>query len=153
MIFRKKEDNPLDKKPLNKVKDLLVPDEEVLYIRDKPIKPGKFRLVLTNKRFIQVDNVTWYVDSTSWDSFRRVWIEKDILKLNYLGTAVLPMKGLPKEDIEKIYKICKDKIDAVPETSNQTPTQNLKHLKDMLDAGLISQTEYETKKADLLSRM
>ncbi|HPE62844.1 MAG TPA: SHOCT domain-containing protein [Methanothrix sp.] len=153
MIFRKKEDNPLDKKPLNKVKDLLVPDEEVLYIYDRPIKPGDFRLVLTNKRFIQVCNVTGYVDSTSWDSFMRVWVEKNILKLNYLGTAILPMKGLPKEDMDKIYNICKDKIDAVSETSEQTPTQNLKHLKDMFDAGLISQTEYETKKGDLLSRM
>jgi len=83
----------------------------------------------------------------------RVWVEKNILKLNYLGTAILPMKGLPKEDMDKIYNICKDKIDAVSETSEQTPTQNLKHLKDMFDAGLISQTEYETKKGDLLSRM
>ena len=33
------------------------------------------------------------------------------------------------------------------------PVETMKKLKDMLDMGLISQTEYDSKKADLLSRM
>jgi hypothetical protein len=33
------------------------------------------------------------------------------------------------------------------------PLQKMKHLKGMLDEGLISESEYNTKKADLLSRM
>jgi len=115
MLFGKREENPLMRKPLKKVNDLLMADEEVLYVRDKPIKPGNFRLVLTNKRMIQVDNSTWFIDSTYWYNFERVWIEKDVVKFNYLGTAVLPMEGLPKEDMEIIYKIARERLDAISE--------------------------------------
>lgn len=38
-------------------------------------------------------------------------------------------------------------------TPQESPVQRLKQLKDMLDAGLISQEEYDSKKADILSRM
>jgi membrane protease subunit (stomatin/prohibitin family) len=37
--------------------------------------------------------------------------------------------------------------------AQQDPVQKLKQLKDMLDAGLITQTEYDEKKADILSKM
>ena len=103
---------------------------------------------------IQVSNLTWYVDCTSWSEFRRVWIEKDVVKLNHLGTAVLPLEGLPQEDIEIICKIVKERLDAITEKSKkQTPVQNLEYLKDMLAKKLITQAEYDAKKADLLSRM
>jgi hypothetical protein len=40
-----------------------------------------------------------------------------------------------------------------PQPPVEGPVQKLKHLKDMLDAGLISQEEYNSKKGDILSRM
>jgi hypothetical protein len=40
-----------------------------------------------------------------------------------------------------------------PSVLAEDPVQKLKQLKDMLDAGLISQKEYDSKKADILSRM
>lgn len=40
-----------------------------------------------------------------------------------------------------------------PQTPSEDPVQKLKQLKDMLDASLISQAEYDSKKADILSRM
>lgn len=47
---------------------------------------------------------------------------------------------------------------SIPPTQPQAmlqdnPVQKLKQLKDMLDASLISQAEYDAKKADILSRM
>ena len=35
----------------------------------------------------------------------------------------------------------------------QTPTQRLQYLKDMLDGGLITQSEFDAKKAELLSKL
>jgi hypothetical protein len=40
-----------------------------------------------------------------------------------------------------------------PQAPVEDPVQKLKQLKDMLDASLISQEEYDSKKADILSRM
>jgi len=43
----------LEKEALKNVKDLLLPDEEVLYVYDKWIRPHiyeAYRLVITNKR-------------------------------------------------------------------------------------------------------
>lgn len=41
-----------------------------------------------------------------------------------------------------------------PQTTTQDePTERLKKLKDMLDQGLISQEDYETKKAEILSKI
>lgn len=40
-----------------------------------------------------------------------------------------------------------------PQALAEDPVQKLKQLKDMLDASLISQEEYDSKKADILSRM
>lgn len=41
----------------------------------------------------------------------------------------------------------------VESPSNRTPTQNLKYIKEMLDAGLITQVEYDAKKAEILASM
>ena len=162
MLFGKKK-NPLEEEPLKHVKDLLLSDEEVLYISDKWIKPNHYnwyRLVLTNKRLFRVSS---FADNTydvnpygGWKRFRRVWIDEDIVKiLDVDGTHVTTLKGLPREDREIVYKTIKENIDAVSEQSDQQhPTQNLlKCLKDLLDEGLITQAEYDAKKADLLKRM
>jgi hypothetical protein len=59
-----------------------------------------------------------------------------------------------KEDAKKIYAIAVEMKEAVTSGSgSQTPLQNLKCIKGMLDEGLITQAEYEAKKADILSRM
>ncbi len=161
MLFGKKD--PFEKEPLKRVKDLLLPDEEVLYVRDKLVRPSlteAYRLVLTNKRLFRVSS---FADNTydvnpygGWKRFRRVWIDEDIVKiLDVDGTHVTTLKGLPREDREIVYKTIKENIDAVSEQSDQQhPTQNLlKCLKDLLDEGLITQAEYDAKKADLLKRM
>ena len=87
MLFGKKKD-PLEEEPLKHVKDLLLSDEEVLYISDKWIKPNSnwYRLVLTNKRMFNVsafrdNDKKPYIQITKWEYFRRVWIEENTIIL------------------------------------------------------------------------
>jgi hypothetical protein len=68
----------------------------------------------------------------------------------------IKMVGLPKDEAQKICAIAqKMKEEALNESSNtQTPIAKLlKCLKELLDEEVITQAEYDAKKADLLSRM
>jgi len=147
-------------KGLQQVKDMIMDKEEILYIHEEPIKPESYRLVLTNLRLINYCNNPYTGSSNCifgmnwWKQINRVWIEDNVLKMNVEGTLVRRFEGLPIEEREIIYKIAKERIDAISEKSKQqTPTQSLKYLKEMLDEGLVTQAEYDAKKADLLSKM
>lgn len=95
-------------------------DEEILYVRDKPVKPEGLRLILTNKRIIQyidnrMSNIGYYrngiVSEYKWDGLNRAWIEKGLIKFNIGGHTVIRFGGdLPKEDAARIYKIAKEKL-------------------------------------------
>jgi hypothetical protein len=68
-----------------------------------------------------------------------------------------------KDQIRKLYSLAGElkakvqepqgivQLESIPPTHD--PVQKLKQLKDMLDTGLISQSEYDSKKADILSKM
>lgn len=90
------------------------------------------------------------------DDLNRVWIEDGLIKLNMGGYDVIRLGGLPKEDVATIYKIATEKLEAISNKSKskqQTPTENLRYLKEMRDQGLITQAEFDSKKADLLAKM
>jgi hypothetical protein len=101
---------------LDYIKDALKVDEEILYVRDKVILPEGSRLVLTNKRIILYPGDSHDFYDHPWRDLHRVWIEKDLVKLNLRGTIVIRLK-VPKEDAEIIIKIAKEKLDAISDKS------------------------------------
>lgn len=148
------------------IRTALMKDEEILYARHEP---GNFDgFILTNKRVITyvmkksllgkpkpLDAFSDY----NWQDLKIASIDEGIrLSGIYLdmGKGIdIRWDNLPKDEAKKIYSIALEMKKAAQEGSSntQTPTQNLKYLKEMLDEGLITQTEYEAKKADILSRM
>jgi hypothetical protein len=103
------------------------------------------------------------------------------LTLETMDSRQIPIEDLPKAQARKLYTLAQDMEEHVREERRQreleekraaaggivmstpaaqqpapvqeNPVQKLKQLKDMLDAGLISQGEYDSKKVDILSRM
>ena len=162
---------------LNQVKDMvyipeeiktaLMKDEEILYVR--PLLDNNFGgFILTNKRVITyvmkksllgkpkpLDAFSDYC----WEDLKIASIDEGIMRSGIyldMGKGIdIHWENLPKDEAKKIYSIALEMQKTAQKGSSnmQTPTQNLKYLKEMLDEGLITQTEYDAKKADLFSRM
>ncbi len=148
--------------------------EEIFYA-DKPTS-SRVSLVLTNQRIIlyTMHYSTWSgiskkvetVEEHSWHDLESASINKgkvysDIKFEMVTGKSII-INDHMKDDADKIYAIAREMKQTIldklgtqihTQTPTKTPTQNLKYLKEMLDEGLITQQEYDAKKADLLSKM
>jgi len=109
-------------------------------------------------------------------------ITRATLTFQTVKGRTIAIEGLPKNEARRLYAIAQEQEEKVLEERRQRemeekraaaggvylhgapvaapalppqedPVQKLKQLKDMLDTGLISQEEYDSKKADILSRM
>jgi hypothetical protein len=109
-------------------------------------------------------------------------ITRATLTFQTVRGRTITIEGLPKHEARRLYAIAQEQEEkvleerrlremeekraasggvilhgapvATPAPPTQVdPVQKLKQLKDMLDAGLISQEEYDGKKANILSRM
>lgn len=143
------------------IKNTFMKDEEVLYVRFPKGAIGGY--IFTNKRIIKFTlNKSKFITKLAnynWQDVKSVSINEGLLT----SSIHLDMKEfddintmpLPKGEAKKMFAVIREMQDAVQKAPSdvQTPTQKLKYLKEMLDEGLLTQAEYDTKKADLLSRM
>ncbi|MCL1996344.1 MAG: SPFH domain-containing protein [Defluviitaleaceae bacterium] len=70
---------------------------------------------------------------------------------NPMQSAVAPAPTAPAPSGRFVTKPTEEA--APPKTDTDDPVTTLKKLKDMLDMGLIEQSEYDTKKTEIMSRM
>jgi hypothetical protein len=155
-----------------RIKEMVL-GEEILYA-DAP-KATRASLVLTNQRMIlyTMKFSSWSGTPKSLETVEehRVVDLKNVsidtgrgyssIKFETETGESININNLTKRDADKIYALTsgiKSSINtSSPQTSMeaiiQTPTQKLQYLKEMLDGGLITQDEYNSKKADLLLKM
>jgi len=148
------------------IKTAIMKGEKILYTRLVPKSGGG--CLLTNKRLIffsvkktGIFGGSQFVDmfaDSSWQNLKIASIDESMGGY----TVHLDMDGidkrihyLSKDDAEKVCEIARKMKETTLEksSSTQNPVQNLKHLRDMLDKEFITQAEYDTKKADILSKM
>jgi hypothetical protein len=150
----------------------LMSDEEILYDFKTPL--AKIGLVLTNKRLIHYKNKTFGVElkDYSWRDLHNVSIKEGLIlgdiKFEMVGDHEIKLEGIPKEKVQKMYALAKEMKEkahvstktvvmqqpvVAPAPAQEDPVAKLKQLKEMLDAGLITQEEYDKKKAEILASM
>lgn len=150
----------------------LMSDEEILYEFKKPL--AQIGLVLTSKRLIHYKNKTFGVElkDYSWRDLHNVSMKEGLLlgdiKFEMVGDHEIKLEGIPKDKVQEMYALAKEMKEkahvssktvvmqqpVVPPTpAQEDPVAKLKQLKEMLDAGLVSQEEYDKTKATVLARM
>lgn len=82
---------------------------------------------------------------------------------NFFGenSFTFELKQVSNEKMEEVSKYIKSKIDEIKNQSNapttvisaSSPIDEIKKLKELLDMGIISQEEFDTKKQDLLAKI
>jgi hypothetical protein len=144
--------------------------EEIVYA-DKPMS-NRASLVLTNKRIIlfTMHLSVWNgrpkdveaVDEYSWSNLKRASINRgkiySDINFEMANGNNICLNNIEENNADKIYEIANRMHEIVSQgyeakRTEQTPAIRLRHLKEMLDGGLITQSEYDAKKTDLLSRM
>ncbi len=152
----------------------LMSDEEILYNIEKPMTLKAPGLVLTNKRLIQYKPKTFGVElkDYSWRDLNNVSMKEGLLtgdiKFEMDDDHEIKFENLPKNKIREIYALAKEIKErahissktvvmqqpvAAPASVREDPVAKLKQLKEMLDAGLVSQEEYDKTKAAILAKM
>jgi hypothetical protein len=128
-----------------------------------------YGIVLTNKRIIFYTRKIFGIDlkDFSWHDLRKINMKENMLFSNEIvfemkDNYIYPIVNRDKDRIGKLYSLAiefKTKANEPQAILKQRPAptddpvQTLKKLKDLLDANLINQSEYDSKKADILSRM
>lgn len=156
------------------IHDHLMTGEEIIYdlspdnraITHQEILYG---VVLTNERIIFYRRKLFGIDlkDFSWHDLRKINMKENMLFSNEIvfdmkDNYAYPIVNHSKDRIGKLYSLAielKSKANEPQATLKKRtaptddPVQTLKQLKNLLDNGLISQSEYDSKKADILSRM
>jgi hypothetical protein len=129
--------------------------------------------VFTNKRIIFYKSKIFGIElkDFSWHDIRNVNMKEGLLsgemEFEMVGGLDSEILYMSKDTVRKMYTIVRELVAKAHESLHQqqaivqqvsaAPQEDsmakLKQLKDMLDAGLISQSEYDSKKTDILSRM
>ncbi|MDD2756467.1 MAG: PH domain-containing protein [Methanothrix sp.] len=149
-------------------------DEEILYNFEKPMTMKAPGIVLTNKRLIHYKPKTFGVElkDYSWRDLHNVSMKEGLLlrdiKFEMIGDHEITLEGIPKDKVREMYALAKEQKEKSHESSKtvvmqqstpilapvqEDPVAKLKQLKEMLDAGLVSQDEYDKTKAAILARM
>lgn len=150
----------------------LMGDEEILYNIEKPMTLKAPGLVLTSKRLIQYKPKTFGVElkDYSWRDLNNVSMKEGLvtgeIEFEMKGDHEIKFENLPKSKVREIYALAKEMKEkahlssktvvmqqSVTAPMQEDPVAKLKQLKDMLDAGLISQDEYDKTKAAILAKM
>ena len=129
--------------------------------------------VFTNKRIIFYKPKIFGIElkDFSWHDIRNINIKEGLLsgeiEFEMVGGLDSEILYMSNDTVQKMYTIVRDLVakahesmqqpHAIVQQASTSPHDDsmakLKQLKEMLDIGLISQSEYDTKKADILSRM
>jgi hypothetical protein len=126
-------------------------------------------LVATNKRLVFVDKglMSLKVEDFPYDRITSIQYTTGMLMGGidiYASGNKAEIKNVTKDQVKPFAEYIRARITGAsahasasvsPQTSAEgdNPVRKLKQIKEMLDAGLISQAEYEAKKTELLSRM
>jgi hypothetical protein len=130
---------------------------------------GNGILVATNKRLVFVDKglMSLKVEDFPYDKITSIQYSTGILMGGidiFASGNKAEIKNVTKDQVKPFAEYVRARITgasahasapASPQTVSQDgdPVKKLKQIKEMLDMGLISQAEYDSKKAELLSRM
>ena len=129
--------------------------------------------VFTNKRIIFYKSMIFSIElkDFSWHDIRNVNIKESLLggemEFEMVGGLDSEILLMPKDVLMKMYTIVRDLVAKAHESLQQPhalvqqvsagPQEDsmakLKQLKEMLDSGLINQSEFDSKKTEILSRM
>jgi hypothetical protein len=158
----------------SQISKTLMSDEEILYNFEKPLTLKAPGLVFTNKRLIHYKPKTFGVElkDYSWRDLHNVSMKEGLvggdIKFEMIGDHEIKFENIPKDKVREMYALAKEMKEkahvssktvvmqqpvVTPESAQEDPVIKLKQLKEMLDAGLVSQEEYDKTKATILSRM
>lgn len=126
---------------------------------------GSGILVATNKRLVFVDKgiMSLKVEDFPYDKITSIQYSTGMLMGGidiYASGNKAEIKNVAKDQVKPFAEYVRARITgasthaSVPVSPQaDDPVKKLKQIKEMLDAGLINQTEYDSKKTELLSRM
>ena len=129
--------------------------------------------VFTDKRILFYRHSGFFslkLKDFSWQDIRNVNKEEGLIsgemEFEMVGGSRSEILYMPTGAVRKMYPIVRELVAKAHESLQQPPAivqqvsgpqedfmAKLKQLKEMLDAGLIRQSEYDSKKTDILSRM
>jgi hypothetical protein len=158
-------------------------EKAFIVVEPSKLKPKMHpkKLIITNKRAIiyKAKLMGHETQDIPLESITNIEIKKGLAQSEikiHIGSDDVEIEDIPNDDAERAVSILKTNLEnqkkasqevsnpqisepkaSAPEVSASPaqgdPVQRLKKLKDMLDAGLISQAEYDSKKAEILSKM
>jgi phage shock protein A len=151
----------------SQILETLTSDEEILYNFEKPFKLKSPGLVFTNKRLIYYKSKSFGVEieEYSWRDVHDISMDDDEIEFEMIGDHEIEFEDIPKSRVREMYAIAKKLKENAYASSKTVVMQTaasdaqddlvakLKQLKDMLDAGLINQEEYENTKTAILAGM
>jgi len=157
----------------DQINKALASDEEILYNFEKPLTLKPPGLVFTNKRLIYYKPKTFGIElkDYSWHDLCNVSMKEGLvqgeIEFEMAGNHDIEFENVSKDQVRKMYALAQELkakahnalhkpqviVQQEAKVPQEDPVVKLKQLKDMLDGGLISQAEYDAKKADILSRM
>jgi phage shock protein A len=151
----------------SQILETLTSDEEILYNFEKPFKLKAPGLVFTNKRLIYYKPKSFglELEEYSWRDVHDINMDDDEIEFEMIGDHEIEFEDIPKRYVREMYAIAKKlqkNAYSSPKITVTRPTlasdqedsvAKLKRLKDMLDAGLITQDEYDKTKSTILGRM
>jgi hypothetical protein len=128
---------------------------------------GSGILVATNKRLVFVDKgiMSLKVEDFPYDKITSIQYNTGMLMGGidiYASGNKAEIKNITKDQVKPFAEYIRARITGIsthastpvsPDTPADDPVKKLKQIKEMLDAGLIDQAEYDAKKKELLSRM
>lgn len=151
----------------SQILEALTSDEEILYNFEKPFKLKALGLVFTNKRLIYYKPKSFGIEleEHSWRDVHDISMEDDEIEFEMIGDHEIEFEDIPKKHVREMYAIAKElkenayagpKIIVTRTTAapaQEDSVAKLKQLKDMVDAGLITQDEYDKIKSTILGRI
>ena len=158
----------------SQISNTLTSDEQILYHFEKPFSLKAPGLIFTNKRLICYKPKHFGLEfkEYGWQDVHNISMKEGLvngeIEFELSGGNEIEFKDIPKSKLQEMYTMArelkeKSAVSSKPvvtpmEQSTSVPAQEdpmakLKQLKDMLDAGLITQDEYDKTKTAILSRM
>jgi hypothetical protein len=138
---------------------------ENLAVGDYKDRMGKGLLVLTDRRLLFIESSGFMATKMNVEDFALDRITSIRHQLGGgSGTIEVFVSGnnakiesvMPKERVEEISGMIRTRINAgsnAPSTPVADPSAQMTQLKALLDAGVLTQDEFDAKKSEILSRM
>lgn len=152
----------LERCPFEDIEEVLKPDEDVLFcfgaLFEKAVALTNYRLINAETRLLskgQNGGVTFF----AYENINSVSSEHMILHINTIGDEDLQYGNIYKEKITSAVTTIDDIVKKYKNAGNAATVQvvqqasamdELKKLKELLDLGIVTQEEFESKKKQLL---